>query len=103
MIRDVNLLNSGKANRLVSTALLKFRPKDGSPYRFPNTWRTIPFGAMMPSGVAMQRRKSLLPGVTKYASTRSPPRNVKPYSADNAKKILMDVAATLPQYVSSGS
>ena len=79
---------------------MKFRPEDGSPYRFPNTWRTIHYGAMMPSGEAMQRRKSFLPGVTKYAPTRSPPRNVKPYRADNAKKILMNVAATLPQYVS---
>ena len=58
---------------IASTALLKFGPEDGSPYRFPNTWRTIPFGAMMPSSVVMQRRKSMLPGVTKYAPTRSPP------------------------------
>ena len=57
---------------------------------------------MMPSSVAMQRRKSLLPGVTKYASTRFPPRNVKPYSADNGKKILIDVAATLPQFARQG-
>ena len=70
--------------------------------KFPSTCSTIPFGAIIPSGVAIHSMKSLLPGVTRYAPTRSPPRSVSPYSADNAKNTLIDVAATLPQYVSSG-
>ena len=61
-----------------STALLKLRPDDGRPYRLPNTWRIIPLGAMIPRGVAMHSMNSLLPGVTRYAPTRPPPRNIKP-------------------------
>ena len=57
---------------------LKLRPDDGRPYRFPSTWRIIPGGALIPWGVAIHNIKSLLPGVTRYAPTRSPPRNVKP-------------------------
>ena len=63
---------------ITSTALLKLRPDDGRPYRFPSTWRIIPGGALIPWGVAIHNIKSLLPGVTRYAPTRSPPRNVKP-------------------------
>ena len=80
-----------------STALLKLRPDDGRPYRLPNTWRIIPWGAMIPGRIAMHYI-----GVPKYAPTGSPPRNARPYSADSAKKILMDVAVTLLQYTSSG-
>ena len=37
-----------------------------------------PLGAMIPGGVAMHSMSSLLPGVTRYAHTRSPPRNIRP-------------------------
>ena len=47
-----------------STALLRFLPEDGSPYKFPSTCSTIPCGAMIPSGVAKHSMKSLLQGVT---------------------------------------
>ena len=66
---------------MASSALLKFLPEDGNPLKFPSTYSTIPFGAMIPSGVAIHNMKSLLPGVTKYAPTKSLPRNVSPYSA----------------------
>ena len=79
---------------MASTALLTFLPEDGNPYKFPSTYSTIPFGAIIPSGVAIHRMKSLLPGVTKYAPTKSPPRSVSLYIADNAKNTLIDVAAT---------
>ena len=63
---------------LRSTALLKLRPDDERPYRLPNTWRIIPLGAMIPGGLVMHSMNSLLRGVTRYAPTRSPPRNIRP-------------------------
>ena len=77
---------------MASTALLKFLPEDGNPYKFPSTCSTIPFGAIIPSGVAIHSMKSLLPGVTRYAPTKSPPRSVSPYSADSAKNTLIDLS-----------
>ena len=87
---------------IASTALLKLRPDNGKPYRLPSIRRIIPGGALTPWGVAIHNIKSSLPGVTRYAPIRSPPRSVKPYSADSAKNTLIDVAATSPQYISSG-
>ena len=82
---------------MASTALLKFLPEDGNPYKCPSTCSTIPLSAIIPSGVAIRSMKSLLPGVTRYAPTKSPPRSVSPYNADSAKKYFdrrrCDVAA----------
>ena len=66
---------------IASTALLKLRPDDGIPYRFPSTWgcfnslgcgytqhrfpstwRIIPGGALIPWGVAIHNIDSLVPG-----------------------------------------
>ena len=43
---------------------MKFPPEDGNPYKFPSTCSTIPFGAIIPSGVAIHSMKSLLPDET---------------------------------------